>query len=141
MPELVLTLHNLTSISAVLLCWWVAHQYAHSTPPGRYIAAMLGLTGFSVLVTMFARNIETAPELLIIVSKAALACFLVGLAIRNHRTGRDNPDLPAPNDSPSWRHAARNAETRAEVLARAVVRGNGPRANALAKEILRTHRR
>ncbi|MGZ9812027.1 hypothetical protein ACXN5S_16310 [Pseudoroseicyclus sp. H15] len=142
MPDLILTLHNLTSISAVLLCWWVSHQFAQATPPGRFIAAMFGMLGLSILITMFARNVEPlTPEALIIGSKAALTLCLLGVAIRNHLAGKDAAELPPPNDSPSWRHAALNAETRAEALARAVINGNAARAKAFAKAILRGHRR
>ncbi|PYE80803.1 hypothetical protein [Pseudoroseicyclus aestuarii] len=120
MTGTILILHNVTSVLAIVLCWWTAHQFAVSTPPGKFIAATLGVIGMSILVTMFGRNFSGASEAMIVVSKGGLALFLVGLAIRNHRLGKDDPDHPGLYDSPSWRHRAANAEAKVQALARAV---------------------
>lgn len=83
-----LVANNITSLLIVIACWWLAHQYARAFPPGRMIAAFFALLGFSVLVTMFARNEGLSTAWLAVGSKALIGGVLVLIALRRHALER-----------------------------------------------------
>ncbi|MFG6550283.1 hypothetical protein ACGYLV_14580 [Sulfitobacter sp. M21595] len=83
-----LVANNITSLSIVIACWWLAHQYARAFPPGRLIAAGFALLGFSVLITMFARNEGLSTAWLVVGSKGLIGVVLVLIAFRRHALER-----------------------------------------------------
>lgn len=78
MLELWLLLNNISSIALVLAAWWLAHSMSLAGYPyGKVLASLWGLLGFSVLVTMVARNLRLDPEPLLVLTKL----FLLGIAV------------------------------------------------------------
>ncbi|MBV7408215.1 hypothetical protein [Maritimibacter sp. DP1N21-5] len=81
--------NHVSSLVAVLACWWLSHQYARAVPPGRVLAGFLALLGMSILLTMVQRVNGVGFEGLAAFSKSCLAGILIAIAWRNYRIGRD----------------------------------------------------
>lgn len=79
--------NNISSAVVIIACWWLAHQNARATPPGRMIAAGYALIGFSVLFTMVVRNLGIDPRWPIVVSKALLGLTLILVIYRRTKLG------------------------------------------------------
>lgn len=76
--------NNVTSGVMVIVCWWLAHQFARLQPPGRLAAVMFGLLGINTLYIALARNFEVDVSWPSVLSKAILSVCLILLVIRRY---------------------------------------------------------
>lgn len=82
--------NNITSMTMVIACWWLAHQYGRiAQPPGKAIAAGFGLLGISTLFVLLARNFEIDVRWPIVVSKLLLSGCLALIIVRRTRVERE----------------------------------------------------
>lgn len=73
MIDLWLLLNNASSLALIIAAWWLAHSMSLAGYPyGKLLASLWGLLGFSVLVTMAARNLRWDPEPLLVLTKLVL---------------------------------------------------------------------
>src|SRR5690606_137885 len=92
MGDLWLWLNNFSSVALILTAWWLAHSMSLAGFPfGKVLSTLWALLGFSVLITMVARNIRLDPEPLLVISKVLLAAIAIAwsrrLAIRSKMQG------------------------------------------------------
>ena len=80
--------NNLTSITVVFACWWLAHQFSRLRPPGRAVAVMFGALGMNTLFIALARNFNIDVSWPSVLSKAILSVCLILLVIRRNRMGQ-----------------------------------------------------
>lgn len=82
----VLWLNNLTSLTVIIGCWWLAHMYAIARQPfGRAIAACYGLFGLTVMGAAIARNLNWNTEVWAICLKLVATILFFIVAYRLHR--------------------------------------------------------
>ena len=82
----VLWLNNLTSLTVIIGCWWLAHMYAIARKPfGRIISACYGLVGLTVTGTAIARNLNWNTEVWAIGLKTAATILFFVVAYRLYR--------------------------------------------------------
>lgn len=78
MLNLWLFLNNVSSVALILASWWLAHSMSLAGYPyGKLLATLWSLLGFSVLVTLVARNLKLDPEPLLVLTKLFL--FLIAV--------------------------------------------------------------
>lgn len=88
MQNLILVANNITSVTLMLSCWWLAHSYAAAGYPyGRSIAVGWGLLGMSVMATVFARNLYVDPSPFIVLTKVILIglCLMIAKRVTMNR--------------------------------------------------------
>lgn len=95
MGDLWLWLNNISSVALILTAWWLAHSMSLAGfPYGKLLATLWAFLGFSVLVTMVARNIRLDPEPLLVVTKVFLVMIALvwsrRLAVRSRLQGATN---------------------------------------------------
>lgn len=79
----ILLLNNLSSLTASLACWWLAHTYAAAGfPYGRIIASLWAILGMSMMLTAFARNLYIDPSPFLVLSKVVLTALCLAIARR-----------------------------------------------------------
>lgn len=82
----VLWLNNLTSLTVIIGCWWLAHMYAIARQPfGRIISACYGLFGLTVMGAAIARNLNWNTEVWAIGLKLVATILFFVVAYRLHR--------------------------------------------------------
>ena len=86
--------NQLTSLSVVILCWWLAHQYSRDMPPGRMISVGFSLVGFSILITALGRSMNSINGAdivpwMIVLTKASTIFTFSAISVRRHRLRRE----------------------------------------------------
>lgn len=83
MGDFWLWLNNVSSIVLIFTLWWLAHSMSLAGYPyGKLLASLCGLLGFSILITMVARNVRLDPEPVLVMSKVLLAAIALVWARR-----------------------------------------------------------
>lgn len=80
--------NNITSMTMIIACWWLAHQFARLRPPGRLAAIMFGLLGLNTLFIALARNFDVDVAWPGVLSKTILSACLILLVIRRYKMGQ-----------------------------------------------------
>lgn len=84
--EPILWLNNITSLTVILACWWLAHMYSIARQPyGKCIAASYGFFGLMVMGAAIARNLQWNTELWAIGLKLSATFMFTVVAYRLHK--------------------------------------------------------
>ncbi|MBB3995317.1 hypothetical protein GGR95_002972 [Sulfitobacter undariae] len=86
--NMLLIANNFTSAAVIIACWWLAHQYSRTSPPGRLISVGLSLLGFNTLFILVGRNVGMPIAWPAVGSKFLLSAILILIVIRRITKGQ-----------------------------------------------------